>query len=287
MTYKTAEDVVVEAKDLFSLPDIFFQLTEMMRDPRYSLADIGNVIATDPGLSARLLRIVNSAFYGFQSKIDTVSRAVTVVGADDFYNLVVATEVVTRFSSIPTDLIDMTSFWLRSVHCSVLAKLLAKNSGALKIERLFLAGLLHDIGSLVLYQLMPEQAFRVLLAIQHDRRLLNGMEQEIIGFTHADVGRELLKSWGLPASVYEVVGACNNPSAATIHKMDAWLLYLAVRLIDEKELARPIEDSLVDISDRLLGDVRLTRDQIEQAMDQSMIDFLDVFKQLLPEKHRH
>ncbi len=287
MTYQTARDVVGGAKNLFSLPDIFFQLTEMMRDPRYTLTDIGNVVATDPALSARLLRIVNSAFYGFQSKIDTISRAITIVGADDFYNLVVATEVVTRFSRISTDLVDMTSFWLRSVHCSVLTRLLAKRSGAMKVERLFLAGLLHDVGSLVLYQMMPEQSSKVLLAIRHDRRLLEGIERQVIGFTHTEVGCELLKSWGLPPSIYEVVGASGNPRAATVHKLDACLLYLAVRMIDENDLARPIEDTLTEMPERIFTDVRLSRDYVEQAMEQSVVDFLDVFKQLLPESYRH
>ncbi|MDD2760237.1 MAG: HDOD domain-containing protein [Methylomonas sp.] len=287
MSFNTARDVVVAAKNLFSLPDIFFQLNEMIRDPRYSLTDIGNVISTDPALSARLLRIVNSAFYGYQAPIDTISRAITVVGADDFYNLVVATEVVDRFAKIPCTLVDMTSFWLRSVHCSVLVGLLAKSSGILKVERLFLAGLLHDIGSLVLYQYMPEQAASVLRATQHNRRLLNAIERQIIGFTHVEVGRELLKSWGLPASLYEVVGYQNNPGAAIAHRPDAHLLYLAVRLIDEKELGKPFEDSLVELPDRLLGDVHLNRIQLELAMEQSVVEFLVVFKQLLSEKHHH
>lgn len=284
MKFKTAQDVVAEATDLFSLPDIFFQLNKMIHDPRYSLTDIGNVIATDPALSARLLRVVNSALYGFQSQIDTISRAIAIVGVDDFYNLVMATGVVERFSQIPSDLVDMTSFWLRSVHCGVLTKLLAKNNGILNVERLFLAGLLHDIGSLVLYQVMPEQAAIVLKAIRHDRRRLADAEREVMGFTHAQVGRELLKSWGLPASVYEVIGAYLNPDSANIHSLDAQLLHLAVLLIDDKELGRPIEHTLIEIPNQVFVDVRLNRSQIEQAMEQSAIEFLEVFSQFRTDK---
>jgi len=287
MTFKNAQEVVVEAKDLFSLPDIYFQLNEMIHDPQCSLADIGNLIAKDPALSARLLRIVNSSYYGFQSKIDTISRAIVVVGIDDLYNLVVATCVVDRFAKIPTDLVDMTMFWLRSVHCGVVNKLLAKNCGVLNLERLFLAGLLHDIGSLVIYQLMPEQAAKVLLAIRHDRRLLVGIEQQVLGFTHADVGSELMRLWGLPESLYEVVACYRDPGLAVVHKFDANLLCLASRLVDDKEFGRPVEQTLVEIADQDLEYLRLNRRQIEQIMEQAEHEFHDVFEQLLPNGNLH
>ena len=282
MTYQTASSVVVDTKDLFSLPDIYFQVNEMIRDPRFTMADIGSVIAKDPALSARLLRLVNSSFYGFQSRIDTITRAITIVGIDDLYNLVVATCVLDKFAKIPTELIDMTAFWMRSVHCAVVTKLLAKNCAVLNTERLFLAGLLHDIGSLVLYQSMPEQANSVLVAIRQDRRLLIGFEQEIVGFTHADIGRELLKSWGLPQSLYEVVGCYPQPDFAINYRLDATLLNLASRLVDDQEYGRLVEQTLVETSDHTLDFLRLSREQIEQVMQQATIEFEQVFEQMMP-----
>lgn len=283
MNFKTAQEVVAEAKDLFSLPDICFQLNEMIHDSRYSLADIGNVISKDPALSARLLRIVNSSYYGFPAKVDTISRAMIIVGVDDLYNLVIATCVVDRFAKIPVDLVDMTSFWLRSVHCGVLSKLLAVECGAPNVERMFLSGLLHDIGSLVMYQLMPEKATRVLYLIKHDRRLLPDVELEMLGFTHADVGRELMQLWGFPESLYETVGCYRNPDAASTYAFDAHLLHLASALVDDKEFGRPIENTLVDIPDKRLEYLRLSRGRIEPIMEQAEYEFHDVFEQLLPD----
>ena len=284
MSYANAAELVKDAKELFSMPDIYFQLNQMIRDQRFSLEDIGKVIAKDPALSARLLRIVNSALYGFQSRIDTIPRAIAVVGLDDLFNLVVATCVVDRFSRIPVELIDMTDFWMRSVHCAVVCKLLAKNSAVLHAERLFLVGLLHDIGSLVMYQKMPEQAFRVLLAIDHDRQLLTGFEQEIIGFNHAEVGRELLKLWALPESVYEVVGCYREPEKALTHKLDTHILNLANRLIENSELGKAAEDTLLEVSDQALAIVRLSREQIVLVMEQAAADFFEVFEMLAPNK---
>ena len=282
MTYLTPSAVVAETKDLFSLPDVYFQVNEMIRDPRFTMADIGSVIAKDPALSARLLRLVNSSFYGFQSRIDTITRAITIVGIDDLYNLVVATCVLDKFAKIPTDLVDMTAFWMRSVHCGVVTKLLAKKCAVLNTERLFLAGLLHDIGSLVLYQTMPEQAKTVLVAIRQDRRLLASFEQEILGFTHADVSRELLKNWGLPQSLYEVVGCYRQPDFSINYRMDATLLSLASRLVDDQEYGRLVEQTLVETSDHTLEILRLSREQIEQVMQQATIEFEQVFEQMMP-----
>lgn len=283
MTQHTAQTIVAQAKTLFSLPDIYFQVNQMIRDPRFTMADIGSVIAKDPALSVRLLRVVNSSFYGFQSRIDTISRAITIVGIDDLYNLVVATCVVDKFSKIPTDLVDMTDFWMRSVHCGVVNKLLAKNCAVLNAERLFLAGLLHDIGSLVIYQTLPEQAAKVLLSVRQDRRLLTGFEQEILGFTHAEVGRILLETWGLPDSLSEVVGYYPQPDFAMYHKLDATLLNLSSRLVDDQAFGRPIEQTLVEIPDQMLALLRMNREQIAQLIEQANVEFEQVFEQLLPQ----
>lgn len=287
MAVVDARTLAAGVTELFSLPDIYFQLSEMIRDPRFSLADIGKVIAKDPGLSARLLRVVNSPFYGFQSRIDTISRAITVVGVDDLYHLVVATCVVDGFGKIPCELIDMTAFWMRSVRCGVVARLLARQSMVLHSERLFLAGLLHDIGSLVLYQKMPDESLRVLLATGRDRRLLADFEREIIGFTHADVARELIKNWGLPESLYEAIGCYLHPDSALVHKLDAGLLNLAARLIDGCQQGRPVEDIVEEFSEQALGVVRLNRSQLITVMEQADAEFAQVFELIAPEKKFH
>lgn len=285
MKFESPEAVVMDAKELFSLPDIYFQLNEMIHDPRFSVADIGSVIAKDPGLSARLLRLVNSSFYGFQSKVDTISRAISIVGLDDLYHLVISTCVVDSFARISSDLVDMTDFWLRSVHCGVVAKLLANECPALNAERLFLVGLLHDIGSLVIYQQMPELAVEVLQAIGHDRRLLDKAEQDLLGFTHAQVGKELLSSWGLPGSLYEVVGFYRQPEMAANYKADVLVLNLASCLVDDRGFGRPIEYTLLDISDQALALLCLNRNQIADIMEQADVEYLQVFERLLPVNH--
>jgi HD-like signal output (HDOD) protein len=238
-------------------------------------------------MSARLLQLVNSPFYAYQSKIDTISRAVTVVGVEELCNLVVATCVVDRFDKIPGELVDMTAFWMRSVHTGVMAKLLAKESLVLHNERLFLTGLLHDIGSLVLYQKVPEQALKVLVATGHDRRLLADFERDIFGFTHADVARELIKSWNLPESLYEPIGCYLCPELAEQHQLDAYLLNIAASLVDASARGESAECAADAFPAYTLSVTRLTRMQLSQVMQQSADEFLAVFDVMAPNKRFH
>lgn len=284
MSEITPQILIQDSLQLFSFPDIYFQISNMISDPRFSTNDIGLVIGRDPALTARLLKLVNSSLYGFQSRVDRVSRAVTLVGMEEIKNLVIATSVVSKFSDIPSDLIDMTDFWLRSVKCGMIAKLLAAESAVLHKERLFLAGLLHDIGSLVFYHKLPNQSLDVLLAANNDRRLIAEFEQDIIGFTHAEQGKILLKSWNLPESLYEAVGCYLTPEKAEQHKLDAYLLSLAARLTDFSLYEGSVSAVFAEYSDEALSMMRLDEAQIHKVMTDVENEFVQIFESLTPNK---
>jgi len=282
------QSLVEESVDIFSLPDIYFQISEMMGDPRYTAVDMGEVIAKDPGLSIRLLKIVNSSFYGFQAKVDTISRAITIIGVDDLKNLVLATSVIDEFNEISVELVDMTDFWMRSVRCGVIAKLLAKESSVLHCERLFLTGLLHDIGSLIMYCKVPEKSKEVLLAAGSSRLLFGVIEKQILGFTHANVGEELIKSWGLPESLYEAVGCYLEPEMALVHKLDAYLLNLAAQLTDiPLQGGETAEYVLSGFTEEALSIMRLDAGLIAKVIDQAEDEFLQTFELMMPNKRFH
>ncbi|WP_027157655.1 HDOD domain-containing protein [Methylobacter luteus] len=283
----TANYLVQDSLELFSLPDIYFQLREMINSPRFSMNDIALVIAKDPALSARVLKIGNSTFYGDQARIDTISRAVAVMGNENLRHLVFATTIVNSFNKIPNDLMDMTSFWLRSLNCAVIAQLLAKKSAVLHCERLFLAGLLHDIGSLILYAKLPGKSLQVLLAADHKRYLVADLEQEIIGFTHADVGAELIKSWGLPDSLSEAVLYYLTPEKALMHKLDTHLLFLATRLTDSIQQNKSVPEILAEVSDETLSIVRLGESQIAEVINQADEEFEQMFELIAIDKRFH
>jgi len=181
-----------------SLPAIFDQINEAINDPRSSATQVANIISKDSGLSAHLLKIVNSPFYFFPSKIDTISRAITIIGTKELSTLALGTSVLTVFKDIPSDLIDMRSFWEHSIACGIIARIISSHKNNTTTERFFLMGLLHDIGRLLILNYLPLQAKEALLGTKRTNSLLYKTEEEVMGFDHSLIGGMLLKKWKLP-----------------------------------------------------------------------------------------
>lgn len=186
---------------LGSLPIIFHRLVDVVNDSRSSAMDVAEVIGNDTDLSARLLRVVNSAFYGLSSKVDTISRAVAILGSNQLVSLAMGISVITYFKGIPNDLINMYAFWRHSLACGIAARILASYHKTPNTERFFVAGLLHDIGRLVIFKVAPQHGKQALELSQRHDCLLVEAEQEVLGFTHDKVGGLLLKKWKFPVSL--------------------------------------------------------------------------------------
>ena len=225
-------ELVAGAVEIASLPEIFLKINEMIDSPRHSAADIGRVISNDSALSARLLKIANSVFYGFPSQIDTISRAITVIGTHELRELILATSVIRSFKGIPNDLVTMEDFWRHSVCCGLAARSLAAYRGEQLVERFFVAGLLHDIGSLLVYRKVPELAREALLRAQHNNVPLFQAEQEVMGFDHAMVGAEILRKWKLPEHFQEATEFHHSPQRAQRFPSDTALIHIADVIAD-------------------------------------------------------
>ena len=201
-----AKSLVSGVNEVFTLPSIYYQIDEAIHDPLSTASRIGHIISDDTGLAACLLRMVNSAYFGLPSKIDTISRAVTVIGTRQLRDLALATSVIDLFEGIPDELVNMELFWKHSVACGVAARVLATYCHETNVERYFVGGMLHDIGSLVIYSKIPTKAKEVLLSCQEKEHLLYETEESMLGFNHAEVGGLLLEAWDLPSRLVNMVG---------------------------------------------------------------------------------
>jgi putative nucleotidyltransferase with HDIG domain len=198
-----------------------------LNDSQTSASDIGTVIAEDPALTAGLLKIVNSAFYGFPSRIDTVSRAITIVGTLELTDLVLGASAIQTFYRLPNHLTDMQVFWEHSLYSGVVARILARYLRAPNTERCFVLGLLHDIGSLVMYRQQPELSRRALELAASDSLPLHIAEDEVFGFHHGEAGAALMQAWNLPESFREIARYHHQPSAAERYRLETATIHLA------------------------------------------------------------
>jgi HD-like signal output (HDOD) protein len=212
---------------LVSLPDVCIKVNQLLGTSDYSVNEIADIIIQDADISARLLRLVNSPLFGQRAKVETLSRAVTLIGANELRNLVMATAAQRTFNGIPEEMVNMTDFWRHSVTTGIIAKTLAERSNVLHSERLLVMGVLHDLGRLVIYLSLPDESRDVLHITGGDTWILADTEQEILGFNHLDVGAELMRSWHLPESFIEVAGFHNAPSKATDYRLEVSLVHIA------------------------------------------------------------
>jgi len=226
----TPEDLVSRTADLVSLPDIYIRLKTVVDDPESSMADVADVVANDPALTARLLKIANSPYFGFPAKITTVARATSLLGTQQIHDLVLATTVAEAFSGIPSELISMQDFWSNSIRCGLLCRRLAQECNVLDSERLFVEGLLHDVGHLIMYQGLPEASAAALLESQQQDKPLFLVERELIGCDYAQVGSALMRSWHFPPGLIESVRYQNEPARAEDFPLEVAIMHIAVRL---------------------------------------------------------
>lgn len=206
------DDVVKRIRDLPSLSAVVAELLSSMDQEDVDVHALGAKIALDQSLTAKTLRLANSSFYGMSSKVTTIHQAISVLGFHSIRTLVTACAVTASFPSNAASGVNFQAFWRHSVATAVCAKLLAQHH-KLNPDTAFTAGLLHDIGTLVLATRFPaEYAAMLAHRKEHDCYLIEA-EREVIGVDHAAAGAALAAYWKFPADMQEAVARHHQPDA--------------------------------------------------------------------------
>lgn len=238
-------ELVKGVGNLVTLPDVFVRINQLVNDPNSNIADIAKAAGQDPSFTVRLLRVANSSFYGFSSTIDTVPKAVSIIGTSQIRSLALATSVASSFDGLPNTLVSMEHFWRHSLYCALIARTLAKQVRKCDPDALFTAALLHDIGELVIFNRLPEQAKTALLLVldSADEMPVYLAEQQVIGFDHARVGGELARQWKLPPMLEECIEFHHDVNPALRFPREVALVHIA------NVLALMAEINTLDASD--------------------------------------
>lgn len=239
-------DKVSIQANLVTLPDIYWRLKEILDSHDYSMQDVAQLIVYDPGLTARMLRIVNSAYFGFAAKIDTVNHAVSILGVQQIRDLVLATAIADALGDYECEHLDVRQFWLRSVYRAIAARNLAGVCNLMDGERMFVAGLLSGIGHLIMYQSIPVLAQQAQRDANDSGRALYLVERDVIGFDHARVASVLMKNWKLPDSLVTVVENHLEPDPDAEFLLDTAIVHVAAKIADAFSEDRPLDETLVE-----------------------------------------
>lgn len=228
--------LVAGIPSLGSYSGVLNELGVVLNDPSSTLATMGETIEKDPDLTARLLKLGNSPFYGFSTRLETVTEALSLIGIQQVQDLILASNVVELFEGVSPEQVSMESFWRHSLACGVAARLLAIERRVFKPEKYFVAGLLHDVGRLVIYMRMPDAARKMFELYARKRMTLREAEASVLGFDHERIAEALLRAWAFPPNLVSAVGNHHHPMAAGVFQLEASLVHLADYMVHTMQI---------------------------------------------------
>jgi putative nucleotidyltransferase with HDIG domain len=189
-----------------TLPTVYTKLTQLLRSPNATVKEIGSIISEDQAMAVKVLKIVNSAFYGLPNKIGSLKHAIVILGLNQIRTLVLATSTLQMFQKFESDhSFDMQKFWEHSIGCAVAARVLAETASLRSPDDAFTGGLLHDIGKLVHVVYLNEEFAAVVGDIEESGVPMIESEQRILGHDHAYTGKELAIKWSLSQGTVEMI----------------------------------------------------------------------------------
>lgn len=252
MIMRVIEKIFENIRDLPTLPTVYLALSEVMADPRSTAQSISQIVSSDLASASRVLRLANSVLYGFPGQIDTISRAVVVLGFDEVRNLVLATSVLDLFSK-QDSAFDFRpgDFWAHSIGVGIATRLIGQACRLADVENLFVAGILHDIGKLVFFEYAEKEFTRALDQANKCQQPLWESEKEILGMDHSQGGLLLVENWNLPPAIQKaicghhagLIGEPPDPLVAAVHLADTLARALELGFGGDDLIPRPSEQA--------------------------------------------
>ena len=267
-----------EAAELFVLPDTVTSLRAVIDDEQSTVEDIARLITFDPTLAGQLLKLANSAMYKFPNRIDTISKAIQIIGTKSLYDLAVSYGVAKTFASVKANIVDLDKFWEQSLSCALLGKHIAESKKVCRPERMFVAGLLHNIGELAMVQIHPEMASQC--AAINKNTTPRAMQQTLCGFTFAKLSAEIMTAWGLPDPLIDLVCRVHH-KLFPAEDMDVQIMQLAYVLALDN-VNQEVYQPYANLQPFLNECLKLDDDDIEIALDTTNLQCINVISMFNP-----
>jgi putative nucleotidyltransferase with HDIG domain len=269
--------IIARVEDLPTLPRTVLRITELVNDPRASAKDLSIIITDDQVLTARLLKLVNSSFYGFPQRVSTVTGAIVLLGFDAIRNLLLTTSVLDLFPArIAHVRRDQEQLWDHSLACAIGAKSIGNFLRHDKLEELFVAGLLHDIGKIVEMMFLPDEFARITERVRAEGVLISSAEQDLLGCTHADIGRLLAERWNLPAKLVGVIARHHTPAAAGAFAIESSIVHLSDILTRALDLGSGGDDQVPPLDKAAWELLKLKTGAVDAIMASMLTEFDDI-----------
>jgi HD-like signal output (HDOD) protein len=257
---KTLTELVAQMNSLPSLPSLYVEVMQELQSPDGSLQKVGQIISKDVGMSAKILQLVNSAFFGLRRHVSSPSEAAVFLGVDTVRALVLSVNIFSQFDRTGVRGFSIEALWTHSSITGALAKQIAKAEGAESktVDYAFMAGLLHDAGRLVLAANLPAQYSETLFWMRAQKVPLSDAERERFGTTHAEVGAYLLGLWGLPDPIVEAIAYHHRPDQCLERTFSPLTAVHVANALEREGRAQDADEIASQVNVDYLADVGLT-----------------------------
>ncbi len=241
------DSLLKRSDEMASLPQIYHKINEMLENPDSTPTEISQTIQMDPFIAAKVLKTVNSAFYGFPQQIASIEQAVTLLGRNPLNQLLSTAIITGMLARVRCHGFNMRAFWEHSVLTGLISKFLLLNLASKdEAEPLFLSGLMHDIGRLLMAHHSTVLCNKVSELMQNDSNAVIDNESQALGFNHSIVGAQLLLKWHLPSLLVACAEFHHRPEKSENFRREVRIVSIANRLshIEEASLEAEIDDVL-------------------------------------------
>ena len=222
------DNILREVSDLPSLPAVVSQLIELLNDPEANVKNLQAIISHDQALTAKVLRLANSAYYGFPRRISTITEAVIILGFATLKSLAFAASAFKMFNArFEGYTLNKGDFWKHSLICALSARIIAHRMKYKELEVAFIAGLMHDIGKMVLSKYVKNSFSEIIRQVNADKKNFTEAERAVLGFDHPTIGGKVAQKWNLPSTFYEVITYHHQPELSKDEKTLTSIVHVA------------------------------------------------------------
>ena len=277
MTIENLFKLIDSQGQLPTLPKVISRVLQLIRDPKTSASDIGKVISHDMALSTKILKIVNSAFYGFSKQISTVQQAVVIMGFNAIKSAVLGVSIINAIETPKTkknSYFNRKDFWEYAVGCGSAARVIAKKYAPSLAEEAFVAGILHDIGKIILDQFLHKKFIEIMEKSSIEKITFTQASEEILGFSDSKVAAFLLKRWNFPENLRRAVQFHQMPlKVGREDKLLVSILHLSIILTKALDLGNNGENLINKVSSDAWVTLKAKNDDLEPLMKEILKEF--------------
>jgi putative nucleotidyltransferase with HDIG domain len=267
------------------LPAVIDRISRLLENPRTSAEEIGRAITVDQSLASKVLKLVNSAFYGFPGRISTITHAIVILGFATVKNIVLTASIFDAFRKKGAQHpgFNMEEFWFHSIACGAASQSIARHVGFEEKEACFIAGLIHDIGKIIEARYLPKEFAEIVKTTQEKEILFYESEKQLFDVTHEEIGGILAERWNLPQNLRQAVVHHHAPVPNRDHYMVSAVVQCADVFVRAMDYGNGGDQRIPEISPQVWKDVGLENTLLPSLLDNiaDEIDKATVFMQMV------